>query len=60
MKQAMAFVIYVDDTVIVGLDSVAIEEPITNLGIAKNEQHHSFDLREESEVGDFLGICIEK
>ena len=60
MKDEMVCVIYVDDTIIAGPDPKAIEELITSLGIAKEEQRHSFQLRDEGEVGDFLGIRIEK
>ena len=52
--------IYVVDTIIFGPDSVAIEDMITSLGIASEEQRHVFEIRGEGEVGDFLGICIVK
>ena len=58
MKKDMVRVIYVDNTA--GSDPMAIEELIKSLGIAKDEQRHAFELRYEGEVGDFLGICIEK
>jgi hypothetical protein len=56
----MICVVYVDDTIIAGPDADKIEELITSLGIAKEEQHHTFELRDEGEVRDFLGIRIEK
>ena len=60
MKQDMICVVYVDDTIIASPDSKAIDTLIYNLGIADEEQRHAFDLRDEGEVGDFLGIRIEK
>ena len=56
----MIFVVYVDDTIITGPDSVAIDKEIAGLGVSKDEQCHKFELRDEGEVGDFLGIRIEK
>ena len=56
----MICVVYVDDTIIAGPDSAAIEELIHSLGVAKDEQRHTFELRDEGEVGDFLGIRIER
>jgi hypothetical protein len=43
-----------------GPDSDAIEREIKGLGIRDDEQRHSFELRDEGEVGDFLGIRITK
>ena len=60
MKDQMMCVVYVDDTIIAGPDPKAIEDLITSLGVAKEEQRHTFELRDEGEVGDFLGIRIEK
>ena len=60
MKQDMICVIYVDDTIITGLDEQAIQDLITSLGVADEEQVHTFELRDESEVGAFLGIQIER
>ena len=60
MKKDMLCVIYVDDTILAGLDDAALEEAIKSLGIAEEEQRHTFELRDEGEVGDFLGIRIEK
>ena len=60
MKQDIVYVIYVDDTIIAGPDVLAIKEHVTNIGITKNEQHHSFNLRDKCEVGDLLGIRIKK
>ena len=60
MKRDMICLIYVDDTIIAGPDSAAIDREIHNLGVSNDEQHHQFELRDEGEVGDFLGIRIEK
>ena len=60
LKENMICVVYVDDTIISGPDSSKIEELITSLGVQKEEQRHTFALRDEGEVGDFLGIRIEK
>ena len=60
MKRDMICVVYVDDTIFAGPDSNAIEEVITGLGVQNEEQRHTFELRDEGEVGDFLGIRIEK
>ena len=60
MKDEMICVVYVDDTIIAGPDTKKIEELITSLGIAKEEERHTFELRDEGEVGDFLGIRIAK
>ena len=60
MKQDMICVIYVDDTIIAGPDPQAVEDLITDLGVQKEEYRHTFQLRDEGEVGDFLGIRIER
>ena len=60
MKDQMMCVVYVDDTIMAGPDGAAIEEEIKGLGVAKSEHRHQFVLRDEGEVGDFLGIRIEK
>ena len=60
MKKDMICVVYVDDTILAGPSSDALEELISSLGIADDEQRHKFELRDEGEVGDFLGIRIEK
>ena len=60
MKKYIVCVIYVDDTIVAGPDPKAIEDIISSLGIPKEEQRHLFELRDEGEVGDFLGIRIEK
>jgi hypothetical protein len=60
MKHNMICLIYVDDTIITGPDSAAIEHLIKDLGVKSDDHLHTFELRDEGEVGDFLGIRIEK
>jgi hypothetical protein len=60
MKDGMMCVVYVDDTILCGPDGEALEAEIKGLGVNTLEQRHSFQLRNEGEVGDFLGIRIEK
>ena len=60
MKKDMICVVYVDDTILVGPNASDLNNVIASLGIADEEQRHVFDLRDEGEVGDFLGIRIEK
>ena len=47
LKKDMICVVYVDDTILVGPDSTALEELIFSLGIADKEQRHSFELRDK-------------
>jgi hypothetical protein len=60
LKNNMICVVYVDDTILCGPDPQALEEEIIGLGVNNLEQRHSFQLRNEGEVGDFLGIRIQK
>ena len=60
MKNDIICVIYVDDTILAGPDAKALEEVIKSLGITEQKQCHIFELRDESEVGGFLSIRIEK
>jgi len=60
MKKNMICLVYVDDTIIASPDSEAIELKSTGLRVSTDEQRHQFQLRDEGEVGDFLGIRIEK
>jgi hypothetical protein len=60
MKENMICVVYVDDTILCGPDSNALEAEIRGLGVNNLEQRHAFQLRNEGEVGDFLGIRIHK
>ena len=60
MKKYVICIIYIDDTILARLDAVALEEVIKSLGTAEEEQQYTFELRDEGEVDDFLGIRIEK
>ena len=60
MKKDMIWVVYVDDTIITGLDSDAIEHNKILLGITNDEYHHNLQLRDEGKIVDFLGIRIKK
>ena len=60
MKEEMIYVVYVDDTIIAKSDSQSIEEEIRLLGITNDDFLHKLQLRDECEVGDFLGIRIKK
>ena len=60
MKREMICVVYVDDTIFADTDTNAIEEVIAGLGVQNYKQRHTFKLRNEGEVEDFLGIRIEK
>ena len=52
-------VLYVDDTIIAGLDSKTIDELVKDLGVNNQDYIHNFQLRDEGEVSDFLCIKIE-
>lgn len=56
----MMCVVYVDDTILCGPNTKDLEDEIRGLGVNNLEQHHSFQLCNEGEVGDFLRIRIEK
>jgi hypothetical protein len=60
MKKGIICVVYVDDFIFAGPDRTLIDAEIQGLGVSSKEQIHSFDLRDEGEVGDFLGIRITK
>jgi hypothetical protein len=60
MKEGIICVVYVDDTIFAGADSSVLEEEIRKLGVSDSEQRHTFQLRDEGEVGAFLGIQITK
>ena len=51
---------YIDDTILAGPDTKTLEEVIKSLGISEEETCHTFELRDEGEVGDFLCIKIAK
>lgn len=60
MKAGCICVIYVDDTTFDGHDADKLADEITSLGIGSDENQHYFQLRDEGEVDDFLGIRIQK
>jgi hypothetical protein len=53
-------VVYVDETIFAGPDAKMLEQEIRSPGVASDEFDHSFQLRDEVEVGGILGIRIEK
>ena len=59
MKENIICVVYVYDTILAGPDA-SDYDTIVSLGIVDEEQRHSFEIRHEGEVGDFLEIRIEK
>ena len=60
LKDKLMCVVYVDDTIFAGPDPQALEREIAALGVSTTTQRHSFQLRNEGEVGAFLGIQIKK
>ena len=60
LKKDMMVVVYVDDTIICGPDAAEIEKLIVDLGVSDDEHREVLELRDEGNVGDFLGIRIEK
>jgi hypothetical protein len=60
LKRGMMCVIYVDDTIFASASTDAIDKEIAMLGIASNEQRHTFSLRDEGQINAFLGINIRQ
>jgi hypothetical protein len=60
LKEGIMCVVYVDDTIFAGADPDALEHEIKTLGVNETTQRHKFQLRNEGEVGAFLGIQITK
>jgi hypothetical protein len=60
MKKYCICIVYVDDTRFAGPDVLLLEREINSLGVKEYQCDHSFQLRYEGGVGDFLGIRIEK
>ena len=60
MKKNTICLVYADDTILASPDSKTIEHEITELRVSTAKQGHQFQIREEGEVGDLLGIRIEK
>jgi hypothetical protein len=60
MKAGCVCVVYVDNTIFAGPDYARLEAKIKSLGVSDDKHQHSFQLRDEGEVGNFLGISIVK
>jgi hypothetical protein len=60
MKAGCICVVYADDTIFAGPDDTKLAAEIKSLGVSSDENQHSFQLRDEGEVGDLLGIRIQK
>ena len=60
MKGDLVCLVYVDGTILAGPNLDNINKEIAGLGVSTTDQIHSFQLRDEGQVGDFLGIRIEK
>jgi hypothetical protein len=60
MKKGIICVVYVDDTIFASADDDLIQAEMKGLGIKQEGQVHEFKLRDEGEVGAFLGIQITK
>jgi hypothetical protein len=60
MKKGCICVVDVDAKIFVGPEAALLEQEIKSLGVASDECHHSFQLLDQVEVGDFLGIRIDK
>jgi hypothetical protein len=60
MKDGRICVVYVDDTIFAGPDADKLSAEIKSIGVSSDKTQHSFQLRDEGEVGDFLGIRIAK
>ena len=56
----MIGLVYVDDKILCGPNLDETNEEIRGLGIKGDDQVNSFQLKDEVQVGDFLGIRIEK
>jgi hypothetical protein len=60
MKKVCICVVYVDDTIFAGPYSLLPEKEIKSLRVKEDQCDYFFQLRDDGEVGDFLGIKIEK
>ena len=60
MKGDSTCLVYVDDTILVGLNLEKLNKEITGLGVSNKNQNCSFQLKNEGQVGYFVGIRIEK
>ena len=60
MIQYTICLIYVDGTIITEPKSNTIGGLITSLGVSKNDQIHTFELRDESNLGVFIYLQKKK
>ena len=60
MKGNMICLVYVDDKILCGPNLDKINQEIIGLGIKGEDHIHSFQIKDEGQVGDFLGTRIEK
>jgi hypothetical protein len=60
LKQGIMCVVYVDDTIFAGPDSLILEREIHQQGVSSAERRHVFQLCNKEEVGAFLEIQITK
>jgi hypothetical protein len=60
MKAGCICVICVDYTIFAGPDADKLAAEIISMGVISDKNQHSFQLQDEGEVSDFLGICIQK
>jgi hypothetical protein len=60
MKAGMICVLFVDDTIVGARQLSDINQEIMSLGIVDNNMQHTFTLRDDGEVSDFLGIQIKR
>ncbi len=60
IKSGIMCFVYVDDTIFAGADPSVLEAEIAALGVSDETQRHQFQLRNEGEVGAFLGIQIQQ
>lgn len=60
MKGNPVYLVYVDDNILAGPNLDNVNKEIQGLEVSNKDQVHSFQLRDEGQLGDFLGIRIEK
>ena len=49
-----------DDKIITGPNKNAIESGVLSLGVSSDEHRYDFVLRDEGEVGYFIGVRLKK
>ena len=59
MKGNMICVVYVDGKILCGPNLDEINQEITGLRIKRGDHVHSFQLKDERQVGDLLGVRID-